>query len=600
MTAHDARTAPTQSPARRRRVWPWVVAIVCVIVGWYLWRATSLWYTQPVIALDLVKTINDRQPKPGPEGSALVIYQEAFGDGLKPRSGVGSNALDFAWRAVVDPAALAGLRQEMAGAAPRLAVLRKLPPHPVLAIPVFHDASEHPEIAALMGYPTDEASRPKAPKDSFMRAAIALSISSLQLSQQARSLLFADATLATLDGDIDRAIADLEAAAVAAGHAGESGFPVAGVIQARTEGWVATAIVAIVENHAETLSDQQLQALDRLARRLATANDERVLETERLNMLDMVQRIYSDDGAGNGELLPRAMQDFEHAFTWVDPATKRPPPAPWHQSDAAMFLLTPITNRWRDDRASTIRLFDGILEHVREGLAAPSGEALKKIDRRIDQIIELAPKWEQPVINRLGRGWTMTLLSSRTARLARDSALAAIGIERFRRANARFPESLDELNAFVGMKLGADNPPSNPWRYAVVDGRPLIYDFGWDGIDDGARPTGAWLSQVLGEQAAQRMVGAVSETCGVLDGAFDLRTEIDPAMLAATATIQTPAPTAVANASLRSVHTAQQHNNFRAIGDTVWVLWRSGAVGPSRVVRLKPDNGEFDAARGDG
>ena len=68
-------------------------------------------------------------------------------------------------------------------------------------------------------------------------------------------------------------------------------------------------------------------------------------------------------------------------------------------------------------------------------------------------------------------------------------------------------------------------------------------------------------------------------------------------MLAATATIQTPAPTAVANASLRSVHTTKQHNNFRAIGDTVWVLWRSGAVGPSRVVRLKPDNGEFDAAR---
>ncbi|MCX5652367.1 MAG: hypothetical protein NTU45_13430 [Planctomycetota bacterium] len=45
---------------------------------------------------------------------------------------------------------------------------------------------------------------------------------------------------------------------------------------------------------------------------------------------------------------------------------------------------------------------------------------------------------------------------------------------------------------------------------------------------------------------------------------------------------------------------AKAQNDSRAIGDTVWVLWRSGAVGSSRVVRLKPDNGEFDAAREDG
>ena len=194
----------------------------------------------------------------------------------------------------------------------------------------------------------------------------------------------------------------------------------------------------------------------------------------------------------------------------------------------------------------------------------------------------------------------MQLLSFRKVRLSRDAALAAIGIERFRRVNARFPESLDELNAFVGMSLGADNPPSNPWRYAIFDGRPLIYDFGWDGIDDGARPTAAWIGQVLGEGAAQRMQGAASTTCGSLDTASDLRTELDPAMRAASATPQAPTPTEVASAALRKVSPAKVNNDARPIGDTVWVLWRSGAVGSSRVVRLQPDNGEFDAARDGG
>jgi hypothetical protein len=68
-------------------------------------------------------------------------------------------------------------------------------------------------------------------------------------------------------------------------------------------------------------------------------------------------------------------------------------------------------------------------------------------------------------------------------------------------------------------------------------------------------------------------------------------------MRAASATPQAPKPTEVASAALRTVNPAKAQNDSRPIGDTVWVLWRSGAVGSSRVVRLQPDNGEFDAAR---
>jgi hypothetical protein len=600
MTAHDARMAPTQSPARRRRVWPWVVAIACVVVGWYLWRATSLWYTRPVIAFDLVEFINERKPKPGPEGSAFPIYREAFGDGVKARSDQSSRARDFEWRAAVDPAALAGLRKQMDAAAPRVAVLRGLSAHPVLGVHVFRDANDHPEIASLVGYPIDAESRSKWPEDSFMRSSLSIAFPAYGLSHQASSLLLADAALAALDRDFDRAIADLDAASTAAAHAGEYGLRFALTGQGQIECRVAMSIVSMVENHAESLSDAQLEALERVVRRLANMNDERMIEMERQCLLDSVQRLYSDDGAGNGELLPRAMQDFEYAMTPVGRAGKPQLNQDWYRSDAALFAFTPITNRWRDDRAMTVQLIDRILGFAREGSTTPSGEALRTINRRIDRIIESAPKWEQPIVGDFGMGWTFQFLATRNARLSRDAALAAVGIERFRRVNARFPESLDELNAFVGMTLGADNPPSNPWRYAIFDGRPLIYDFGWDGIDDGARPAAAWISQVLGEDAAQRMQGAASATCGNLGSWIDLLAELDPAMRAASVTPQAPTPTEVASAALRTVNPAKAQNDSRAIGDTVWVLWRSGAVGSSRVVRLKPDNGEFDAAREDG
>ena len=600
MTARDARTAPTPSPARRRRVWPWVVAIACALFGWYLWRATSLWYTRPVLAFDLVETINERQPKPGSEGSAFPIYREALGDGVKPRSVQSSRAFDLESRAAVDPEALAGLRREVDAAAPRVAALRGLSAHPVLGLPVFQDANEHPEIAALLGYPIDAESRSKWPKESFMRGSLTITFPAQRLSQQASSLLIADAALAALDRDFDRAIADLDAAAVAAAHAGESGFGFAFVQQGAIEDRIAMSIVSMVENHADSLSNAQLDALERIVRSLAKMNGERMIDIERQCLLDSVQRLYSDDGAGNGELLPQAMQDFEYATTPIDRTGKPRLEEGWYQSDATLFAFSPIMNRWRDDRAMTVQLIDRILGLLREGLTTPSGEALKAVDRRIAAMAAItgsASKWEQPLMARLGRGWTTQLLSFRRVRLARDAALAAIGIERFRRVNARFPESLDELNAFVGIALGADNPPSNPWRYAIFDGRPLIYDFGWDGIDDGARPAAAWISEVLGEDAAQRMQGAASATCGNLGSWINLLAELDPAMRTASVTPQAPKPTEVASAALRTVNPAKAQNDSRPIGDTVWVLWRSGAVGSSRVVRLQPDNGEFDAAR---
>ena len=78
MSTRDSRATQTPSPARCRRAWPWMAAIACALVGWYLWRAASLWYARPVIAFDLVDFLEEQQPKPGPEGSAFPVYLEAF------------------------------------------------------------------------------------------------------------------------------------------------------------------------------------------------------------------------------------------------------------------------------------------------------------------------------------------------------------------------------------------------------------------------------------------------------------------------------------------------------------------------------------------
>jgi hypothetical protein len=593
MSSRDSGAMSTPLPTRHRRVWPWMAAIACALVGWYLWRAASLWFARPVIAFDLVDEINARQPKPGPEGSAFPVYAEAFAGKIETSRLWNTRIAEGLALAGVDADALANLRRDLDAVEPQIAVLRRLSAHPVLGAPAFRDASEQPQIAALMGQAVDVGSEAKWPADSFMRGALAIGAPLVNLSAVASSLLRADAAVAALDGDIDRAIESLDAATVAAAHIGESAFFSNAMVMAWAESAIASSILSLVENHADQLDEAQLEALEAIVRRLARDGGERCIDIERLALLDAVQRIYSDDGAGDGELLPRAMKDFEYATTPLTANGKPKPGSPRQLSDPVRFLVAPIANRLRDGRAATVTLVDRIASLNRELLETPSGRAVQTRMERLDFTVDSAARGEQPVVSAMGISWRGLHWHVRKARLSRDAALAAIGIERFRRANARFPASLEELAAFTGVALGADNPPSNPWRYAIVEGRPLIYDFGSDGIDDGARPAAATVSEIRGYDASLKWQGARSSTSASLRGDFDPREEIDPAMQAPGVVPLSPMPGELADRALRTVTATKPRNEAWRDGDAIWVLWRSGAIGPSRVVRLKPENGEF-------
>ncbi len=67
-----------------------------------------------------------------------------------------------------------------------------------------------------------------------------------------------------------------------------------------------------------------------------------------------------------------------------------------------------------------------------------------------------------------------------------DEAVLACGLERFRLANGRYPDSLAELTPrFVG-KLPHDLFTGEPLKYRRTDdGRFVLYSVGWDGKDDG-------------------------------------------------------------------------------------------------------------------
>ena len=598
MSTRDSRATQTPPPARRRRAWPWMAAIACALVGWYLWRAASLWYARPVIAFDLVDFLEEQQPKPGPEGSAFPVYIEAF-DGNWPSMRPAISAQnELASRAAVDDAARTQMCESHRALEPRIAVLRRLAAHPVLCMPVMRDPREHPEIAAFAGFELPEHVQDRA-ADSIHRGPISIMLPSAQFAGAAARLLAADAALAAEDGDFDRATADLEAAIYAASHAGETAVWISAWGQLMNGRSIASTIRSIIENHGERVTDIQLERLAQIVGRLARPVVARTLEVERRCTGDTIQRLYSDDGGGGGELLPVPMLEFEELTGYRNTDGPR---VPWKGAMPtwARFLASPVLNRWRDDRAWTGLMADRVQRIGNEALGAPSGKALDAHLRRLDTINEMADEWRQPVLARTYTGYTNLVIQERILRLERDATLAAIGIEQFRRAHARFPASLDELSAFVGMQLGADNSPSNPWRYAVVDGRPVIYDFGVDGVDDGARPAAAFLNEMRGGGAQWSPWGDRSKTCASLSASASVRTELPQPKDGVWPALQPVVLGELCDPTTRTTQPATTLSPDARFGDTVWVLWRSGARGWSRLVRLKPDNGELGAVPEDG
>ena len=76
--------------------------------------------------------------------------------------------------------------------------------------------------------------------------------------------------------------------------------------------------------------------------------------------------------------------------------------------------------------------------------------------QRGERIVLTTTNGTRAILQAVAESTTVLVGALVNAQALVDAALAAVGIERFRRVNARFPESLDELNAFVGMTLGAD------------------------------------------------------------------------------------------------------------------------------------------------
>ncbi len=469
----------------------WTSVATACFVGGYLLYASTLFFRSPVISLDAEAAANARMPKAGAKGRAIDLYMQALADekGVYVPEQMARDAFDQNLFAIgFDAKALAAVKAAHEPLRARIALLRGVKDRPALGLPVRVGVWDDAKAAAFFSLPNTPSVRGGPLAGSLLGALLP----QLAMLRDATRLLCADAALAAHEGRAEDFVADIEAVHASAGHASESGFLISGLVAAAIRSLAVGTTVSAIENHAEMLSDAQLARLEAL---VAAPSEDimRGIEGERLMLRDIVQRCYSDDGSGDGVLLTKSyLESMQGLSGWSNDSMlgEMGVSGSGFLTGTVSFLGGPVSATIAPSRREVLARIDGYID----GLVAAANAPTRKDG--IDQATKVDGEWEQwsrggfsmqPVAvlmpalgNVVSKTWGMRAIA--------DSALAAIGLERFRRANGRFPADLAELSAFVGRPLGTSADESLPWMYALVDGRPLIYDAGLDGLDDRARP----------------------------------------------------------------------------------------------------------------
>ncbi len=202
------------------------------------------------------------------------------------------------------------------------------------------------------------------------------------------------------------------------------------------------------------------------------------LESERIVAMDLIQRIYSDNGRGNGMLL-----QSEAAALNVSGI-----------EDAPGLRLFNITGLFEHDRRMTVALLDTFID----GMIRQS--RMSQPERQKDpfepsRVLESEPYRSHKVLSAmfpiLVRGQMNLDIGSTIA----NAAPIALAISIFHSEHGAYPESLDELVPAILAELPSDCfAPDGRFRYIKRvptddDPRPYyLYSVGHDGVDDLATP----------------------------------------------------------------------------------------------------------------
>lgn len=460
-----------------RRAWQGAAALFGLVLLLLTWSYIRMVSVSPTISRDYLAEMNARAIAVPQDERAWPLVREAMlainADRTSQHQFAGARSGEEGWDA---------LRPILESHVKALDLLRSVKDTPGLGYVAGHwIAAEdwpvfHPDV------PYDPPPAPVQPGETAAigTGLIGVLLPQLSVLRQASVWLKSDLWLALETGDGERAAANLQAMLTLAKHTDETPMLINQLVKIAILHMALTEIVLALDEHAQTLTDAHLE---RLAHRLASFGGGSLtidFAGERALFYDLLQRIYSDDGQGDGRLTA----DGIRFFAGIDDAS----------SSARMPLiqqpLLPLYGLLAPSRRDLADAYESIIGEAERESRIPLWErgpsrvpaAVERLQQspldglRYMLVILLAPVLERSTI------------SVENTAMACDAVLTLIALERWRRDHGGVhPERLEQLVPEYLAALPTDRFTGEPLRYRLVNGSPLFYSVGVNRVDDGGR-----------------------------------------------------------------------------------------------------------------
>lgn len=417
--------------------------------------------TRREIFLDAVDRYGAGEP-----GAEAVVSTDPFGGAIEP----------------ID------LRAILAAKAGELEMLRRAAAMPVLGREPTTSATQAIEAErSYFGTPdsTDPAGAAGSQFPQLADTLLAVLLPQLAELRQATRLLLGDARVAEDGGDFPRAAADFAAVFGMARHAEENRTLVGQLVASALRIQASRAITAMLERSGDRFDEGSLAAIAAAVASVPASSLRIDMTSERLMFEDLVQRLYSDDGAGDGLFIPWAFGDLAAVMQGSTDPASGPVLAPLALVAGPLAYLAP-------GRRETVEQYERWLAAVEEDASRAWWDDQRSADRVEEELFprdrSLPPvggnallKLLLPAVGRAGE-----VLAAQ--RFDLDAAAMAVALARFRAASGQWPRSLEQLVPSFLPSVPLDPETTLPYCYELRESGPVVWSTGPDGIDDGGRP----------------------------------------------------------------------------------------------------------------
>ena len=362
------------------------------------------------------------------------------------------------------------------------------------AIELARKASTRPHLAFVYGDPADKLwlIRIKFDAKRFDLGKNApnfdLSLAQVDDLRNVLTLIQADAHRAAFENDGTAFVRDIEAAIGLAGQLHDD-MPllVTDLVAFNMLSQALTTVNETVAERPQLLSEADLKRLAHAIAGFAGGTIRCRLSGERLLFQDLYQRIYTDNGNGDGRLTLGGLSLIERLITYStsDSAVRG------EQAEGLRdYEIGPILSTLMLSRRPMTELTESMFDRAESECSRPLWQWTHS---SVDADLK---RWHSSRIDRV-RFYPLLLFmpafqsaffASERLTQQRDATLVALGLELFHRQHGSWPKKLDELVPDLLPAVPSDRFTGGPLLYRIVDGRPLLYSAGPDKKDDGGRP----------------------------------------------------------------------------------------------------------------